>query len=55
VPDELLEAAALAVDGGPLPGVPSTVLDFTQAEPRVIREGSASGAEALERVRAATA
>jgi L-threonylcarbamoyladenylate synthase len=49
VPDELREAAAVAIDGGELPGVPSTVLDFTGKEPRVLREGAASGAEAIER------
>jgi hypothetical protein len=31
------------------------VLDFTQAEPRVVREGAASSAEALARVVAALA
>jgi L-threonylcarbamoyladenylate synthase len=49
VPDELREAAAVAIDGGELPGVPSTVLDFTGQEPRVLREGAADGAEAIER------
>jgi L-threonylcarbamoyladenylate synthase len=49
VPDELREAAAVAIDGGELPGVPSTVLDFTGKEPRVLREGAASGAEAIAR------
>jgi L-threonylcarbamoyladenylate synthase len=55
VPDELRKAAAVVLDGGELPGVPSTVLDFTGAEPRVLREGSANGAEAIERALAATA
>ena len=49
VPEELREAAAVAIDGGQLPGVPSTVIDFTGKEPRVLREGAASGAEAIER------
>ena len=48
VPEELREAAAVAIDGGQLPGVPSTVIDFTGKEPRVLREGAASGAEAIE-------
>ena len=43
------------VDGGELPGTPSTVLDFTGAEPRVIREGAAPSAEAIARVVAALA
>ena len=47
VPDELRGAAAAAVDGGELPGLPSTVLDFTGAEPRVLREGAVSATVAL--------
>ena len=46
---------AAEVDGGELPGTPSTVLDFTGAEPRVVREGAVPGAEALERAVAALA
>jgi L-threonylcarbamoyladenylate synthase len=49
VPEELKEAASVAIDGGVLPGIPSTVLDFTGDEPRVLREGLASGVEAIER------
>jgi L-threonylcarbamoyladenylate synthase len=55
VPPELLAAAGGAVDGGELPGTPSTVLDFTGSEPRVIREGAAPAAAALERVALALA
>jgi L-threonylcarbamoyladenylate synthase len=55
VPEELREAAAFVVDGGPLPGVPSTILDFTGREPRVLREGAASGADAIRRALAAPA
>jgi L-threonylcarbamoyladenylate synthase len=40
VPRELREAAAAEVDGGELPGVASTVVDFTGAEPKVLREGA---------------
>jgi len=47
VPKELRNAAAVIVDGGELPGVSSTVLDFTGAEPKVLREGAGGGAEAL--------
>jgi len=43
------------VDAGELPGVPSTVLDFTGPQPRILREGAAPGAEALDRVTAALA
>ncbi len=49
IPAELRERIAV-VDAGPLPGTPSTVLDFTGAEPRVVREGAASSAAALARV-----
>jgi L-threonylcarbamoyladenylate synthase len=53
VPEELRAACAAVVDGGELPGTPSTVLDFTRGEPAVVREGAAPAAAALERVRAA--
>jgi L-threonylcarbamoyladenylate synthase len=53
VPPELLGTAGAAVDGGELPGVPSTVLDLTEPEPRVLREGAVPGAEALSRLREA--
>jgi L-threonylcarbamoyladenylate synthase len=49
VPAELLAAAA-ALDGGELPGVPSTVLDVTAGEARVLREGAVAAADALSRV-----
>jgi L-threonylcarbamoyladenylate synthase len=47
---ELRARVAAIVDAGPLPGTPSTVLDFTGPESRVVREGAASAAEALARV-----
>jgi L-threonylcarbamoyladenylate synthase len=46
---ELRERVAAIVDAGPLPGTPSTVLDFTGPEPRVVREGAAPADEALAR------
>lgn len=52
VPAEIL-AEAVLVDGGELPGVPSTVLDFTGSEPRILREGAVRAADALARARAA--
>jgi L-threonylcarbamoyladenylate synthase len=55
VPHELLEQVGAVVDAGELPGVPSTVLDFTGLKPRILREGAAPGAEALDRVTAALA
>ena len=51
VPQELRDQVAAVIDAGELPGTPSTVIDFTGDEPRVLREGSAPGDEALERVR----
>jgi L-threonylcarbamoyladenylate synthase len=48
-----IRAAAALVDGGELPGTPSTVLDLTGAEPRVLREGAVPTEEALERAAAA--
>ena len=55
VPRELREAAVAEIDGGELPGTPSTVIDFTGPEPRVLREGAGSVEEALGRASAAAA
>jgi tRNA threonylcarbamoyl adenosine modification protein (Sua5/YciO/YrdC/YwlC family) len=51
IPDGLVAGAAAAVDGGELLGAPSTVLDLSGPEPRVLREGALPAAEALSRVR----
>jgi L-threonylcarbamoyladenylate synthase len=53
IPAEVRATVAAEVDGGELPGVPSTVLDFTGPEPVVVREGAAPVAAALERLAAA--
>lgn len=53
IPVELREGVGAVVDGGVLPGAPSTVLDVTGDEPRVLRVGAVSAAEALARVREA--
>ncbi len=45
IPAELLEAAAIAIDGGPLPGAPSAVIDVTGDQPVVLRDGP--GVEAV--------
>jgi len=55
VPAELRSGVAAALDGGELPGTPSTVIDFIGPEPRVVREGPASGADAIDRARSALA
>jgi L-threonylcarbamoyladenylate synthase len=49
VPEEI-RAAVVSIDGGALPGTPSTVIDFTGTRPRVLREGAASSVEALRRL-----
>lgn len=54
VPVEIRAGAAAVVDGGELPGKPSTVLDLTGAEPQILREGAVPAEEALERALAAT-
>lgn len=53
VPVEIRAGVAALVDGGDLPGTPSTVLDLTGEEPRVLREGAVPAAEAVERAAAA--
>jgi L-threonylcarbamoyladenylate synthase len=53
VPEELRTAVAVLLDAGDLPGTPSTVLDLTGDEPRVLREGAVPAGEALARARAA--
>jgi L-threonylcarbamoyladenylate synthase len=53
IPRALLDGVAAVIDGGRLPGRPSTVIDFTGAEPLVLRRGAGDVDEALERVDAA--
>lgn len=55
VPVEIRAGAAAEIDGGELPGTPSTVLDLTGAEPKVLREGAVPAAEAVERALSAAA
>ena len=50
IPDELRAAAAVVVDAGDLPGTPSTVVDLTEREPVVLREGAVPAREALARI-----
>jgi L-threonylcarbamoyladenylate synthase len=47
VPEEISSAAGALVDAGELPGTPSTVVDLTGTQPRVLREGAVSAADAL--------
>ena len=53
VPQRIRDAVAAELDLGPLPGTPSTVIDFSRDEPLVIREGIASAADAIARVQSA--
>jgi L-threonylcarbamoyladenylate synthase len=54
VPPELREACGALVDGGRLPGTPSTVVDLTGPEPRVLREGAVRADDVLDRASAVT-
>jgi L-threonylcarbamoyladenylate synthase len=40
VPEEIRAACGAVIDAGELPGVPSTVIDLTGTEPRVLRRGA---------------
>jgi len=51
VPRGILDAVAATLDARALPGTPSTVVDLTGPEPRVLREGAVPAAEALARLR----
>lgn len=53
VPQDIRTGAAAVVDGGELPGTPSTVIDLTGTEPRILREGALPGDEALGRLASA--
>lgn len=53
VPVEILRGVAAVVDGGELPGIPSTVIDITGSEPVILRAGAGEPAAALERIAAA--
>jgi len=47
VPAELRDACGAEIDGGRLPGTPSTVVDLTGDEPKVLREGAVPAADVL--------
>ena len=50
VPPAIREGVAVVVDGGELPGTPSTVVDLTAAEPDVLREGAVPARDVLARL-----
>lgn len=52
VPARIRAGAAALVDAGELPGTPSTVVDLTGPEPRILREGAVPAEEILRRLQA---
>ena len=40
IPEEIRSACGAIVDAGELPGIPSTVIDLSGEEPRVLRQGA---------------
>jgi len=55
VPQEILDGVAVAIDGGVLPGMPSTVIDLSGPEPVVVRAGVIDPSEAFARIASALA
>jgi L-threonylcarbamoyladenylate synthase len=53
VPRDIRAGAGAVLDGGQLPGTPSTVIDLTGEEPRILRDGALPAEEALRRLGAA--
>jgi len=52
VPQQIRDGCGAEIDGGELPGMPSTVIDLAGANPRILREGAVPAEEALARVAA---
>ena len=52
VPARIRQAVAAEIDAGRLPGTASTVIDLTQVEPVILREGAVPAAEALSTISA---
>ena len=50
VPAEILAGVVAALDGGELPGTPSTVIDVTGSEPVIVRAGAGDPVVALARI-----
>jgi L-threonylcarbamoyladenylate synthase len=50
VPEDIRSGADLVIDGGALPGTPSTVIDLTGDEWRIVREGALTTAEVASRL-----
>ena len=47
LPETLRRGTGAIVDSGPLPGTPSTVVDLTGTDPRILREGAVSAGDTL--------
>jgi L-threonylcarbamoyladenylate synthase len=54
IPEGIRKGVSAILDAGPLPGTPSTVIDLTGTEPRILREGAVSADDALTAIAAAT-
>jgi L-threonylcarbamoyladenylate synthase len=50
VPRRIRDGCGAEIDAGPLPGTPSTVVDLSGGEPRILREGAVPATEALDRL-----
>jgi L-threonylcarbamoyladenylate synthase len=50
VPEDIRRGADLVIDGGALPGTPSTVVDLTGESWRIVREGALTAAEVASRL-----
>lgn len=50
IPASIREDVAAVVDAGELPGTPSTVVDLTGPEPKILREGAVPREEALSKI-----
>jgi L-threonylcarbamoyladenylate synthase len=55
VPREIREGCAAEIDGGELPGVPSTVVDLAGPKPKILREGAVPADEVFRRLSARAA
>jgi L-threonylcarbamoyladenylate synthase len=50
VPERIRSGAGAELDGGSVPGTPSTVVDLTADEPRVVREGAVTAHDVRRRL-----
>jgi L-threonylcarbamoyladenylate synthase len=50
VPERIRAGAGAELDGGRVPGTPSTVVDLTGLEPRIVRSGAVPAEEVLRRL-----